>query len=225
LAILPSLPLDQCQWLIKLLPVLKTTNQEFTLNDMLLDVAEVAGYCNFNQFTLLGISMGGLISQRFAIEFPEKVRGLVLVSTTPSLGRIAAEEQPWVADLDAIVEKLSLYVAPGFFRANHSLIQAMGKNILTAIKDGTFLVGAAAQREAVSGFDVSDELHKIEAATLVIHGEIDRVVPFSMGIELSKKIRNSQLIGVPDVGHLILAEAPKKLYDATLAFVDERDFA
>lgn len=185
-----------------------TTSKAFVLDDMADDVlALVEG-----PFKLLGISMGGFISQTVALKAPERVESLVLVSTASRQGAIRRDDTPWVPDVEAVGRKLAPYFTADFAQRNAMLVKSMAKQIAQAVKDGDYAVRSEAQKTAVKGFDAYDRLSAIKAPTLVVHGEDDLIVPASAGREMARAIPGARFSGLPGAGHLLLAERPKELY-------------
>ena len=53
-------------------------------------------------------------------------------------------------------------------------------------------------------------VEEIDAPTLVLHGDADRVVPYENGVELARRIPGSRFERFPDAGHLLFIEvAPR----------------
>jgi pimeloyl-ACP methyl ester carboxylesterase len=58
----------------------------------------------------------------------------------------------------------------------------------------------------------------VRVPTLIVHGEYDRIIPASEARFLNNHIPQSRLVIFPEAGHLLLAEAPKKLYETAELF-------
>lgn len=193
----------------------------FTLNDMCGDVVRVWDSIQIPQSAVLGISMGGLISQGLAIQWPERVLKLILVSTAPEESYIRSTGGAWVAEGHQLDEKMRSYFAPGFVERNPVLFSTMLQQIRQAITNGKFSKLSEMQRDALRGARWTDRLHEIKAPTLVVHGEQDKVVELSGARAMAHEIKTSKLITLAGVGHLLLAEAPKDLYRIVIDFLKE----
>src|SRR3954452_2858167 len=63
-------------------------------------------------------------------------------------------------------------------------------------------------------------LEQIEAPTLVVHGDADRILPFENGVEVARRIPRSRLERFEGGGHLLFLESPERfnpLFDAFLS--------
>jgi pimeloyl-ACP methyl ester carboxylesterase len=192
----------------------------FTIEMMADDVVAVWDSLDVPKSSLLGISMGGFISQVLASRYPTRINRLILVSTTDDRSTIKRSEKPWTNNLDEIEEKLAPFFAPAFLERNKLLIKAMAKQILKAMDEGQFNARSQAQREATMNFDGGLLLDKITADTLIVHGEEDQIISVEGAKSLAQKIPRCQLAFIPGGGHLLLAEKPRELYGLVGEFLD-----
>jgi 3-oxoadipate enol-lactonase len=193
--------------------------QPFSISDMCSDVVAVWDELGVRQSILLGISMGGFICQGVAIQQPSRVFKLILVSSAPDEGYINPSGGGWIAEGDELEKKMKFYFAPGFVDRNPVLFTTMVSQIRQAIKQGHFTERSDMQRRALRGSSWTDQLNEIKAETLIIHGLQDQVIDISAAHALNKLITNSKLSPIEGAGHLLLAEAPKILYDKIVSFI------
>jgi len=184
----------------------------FTMIDMCDDIVRVWDHLGVSASNVLGISMGGFISQGLAIKYPQRVNKLVLVSTAPEESYIHPTGGAWSVEGDLVEQKMHAYFAPGFVDRNPVLFKTMISQIKIAITSGRFAKLSDLQRDAMRGASWLAQLGKISAKTMIIHGEMDRVVDLAGAEILREKIPNSTLEVIPGAGHLLLAENPKALY-------------
>lgn len=198
-----------------------TTHEgSFTITDMADDVERLWDHETISASHVLGISMGGMIAQYLAAARPARLKKLVLVSTAASRRFIDDHaEKPWGTTLDDVKQKLAFYFAPAFLARNKLLVEAMAKQILKGIVDGEFAAAAAAQRQAMADFDGRHWLPRIEAPTLILHGAQDRVMSPQAAEELAQGLKHASLKHFDEAGHLLLAEAPKALYESVIDFL------
>jgi pimeloyl-ACP methyl ester carboxylesterase len=64
-------------------------------------------------------------------------------------------------------------------------------------------------------------LEKINVPTLIIHGEKDTMVPLKNSIEMSKKIKNSELINIPNIDHNTVHNGVKEMSEAIESFIEK----
>lgn len=199
-----------------------TESGPFTLNEMMQDVVRLWDELKITQSHLVGISMGGMISQRLAATYPLRVAKLVLVSTAAHAGHLASLSfESWGQDPESVLSRLKRYVSDGYYERNKLLMQAMAKQILAAIQHDNFEARAAAQHEAIAELDNRPLLGRIQAPTLIIHGTDDRVIPSTAAEELANAIPNAELQLLAGRGHLLLAEDSKGLGQTIVEFIDK----
>ena len=198
-----------------------THTDSVNLENMSEDITQLALALNLPTYSLLGISMGGLISLRHALNHPKNIEKLILVSSTAKTSWITSSNpESWGTDIPQISEKMKSYVAPDFAQKNRLLIQAMAKQILYEIQNGDYLAKAKMQRKIVAHTDLTSEIGVLQMPTLILHGELDQIISASAAEELKNLIPNSELEIVSGIGHLFLAENPRVLYDRVLQFIE-----
>lgn len=191
----------------------------FTLADMAGDVIGLWDHVGIPASTVLGISMGGVIAQRLAAEHTARVERLVLVSTCLDHAHMQSTVNQWGTTIPAVLEQLQIYFSPEFFEKNRPLVEAMAKSICQNAGHPRFNEQAALQRQALNGFDHTELMKRLKVPTRILHGELDRVIAAEAADELHAAIAGSQLLKFPGKGHLLLAEAPKELFEGALQFV------
>ncbi len=167
-----------------------------------------------------GISMGGVFALQLALDFPERVERLALVSTFACLRPRSRSETVYlmrrfmVASLQG-VERQSELVAQRLFpnQDQAGLRQELVQRILQSDRR----VYRAAMR-ALGLFDVRRRLAEIAMPTVVITGERDNTVPIPIQTEMAKGIPNSRQIFIPDGGHAVIVDQPERFNRALLAF-------
>ncbi|MEO7109552.1 MAG: alpha/beta hydrolase [Polyangiaceae bacterium] len=172
------------------------------------DVACVLEAANARPATVVGISMGGMISQHVAIRHPKLVRGLVLLATTAGLphGRLASPRT--LAKLFAIgfgrdrsgKMLAELLIPPSEMHRAREIFAAwpdLMKKSPPAV--ATFLGQLAAIVRHSTGFS----LRKITVPTVVMTGELDTLVPPKNSHILARKISGARLEVLRNVGHAI----------------------
>ncbi len=193
--------------------------QSFTIKDMWDDIVAIWDDIGVQTSHLLGISMGGFISQGLAITHPERVDRLILVSTAPEEKFIVSTGPGWSVDNGKIEEKLAAYFAPGFIDRNPLLFSTMVAQIRQAAVSGKFLERSNLQRDAMKGATLTAMLGKIQAKTLIIHGGLDQVIPVAAAKVLQTEIYGAKMEILQNAGHLLLAETPKDLYRLVIDFL------
>lgn len=196
------------------------SSSPFKLIDIAEDAIKLWDHLQIKDSVICGLSMGGIICQMLAYHHPKRVTGLILVATGSSEQSLASEAfTPWGNSPESVEEKLKNYFSAAFWQRNHLLVRAMSKQILQDILSQKFEGCAQAQRHAMSGADTRNLLPSINQRTLILHGTEDRIIPVSAGEEIAHLLPHATLKALPGIGHLVLAESSKVLYDEILLFI------
>ena len=183
--------------------------QGYTIRDMAKDQAEAMEQLGISKADIFGVSMGGMIAQQFAIEYPEKVNKLVLTVTASRPNPVLAESiEEWVSlakkeDHAAFLDSnLRRIYSPDYYRKNKWMVPVLGKLTKPKSYDRLFV-----QAEACLTHDVFDKLPDIQAPTLVVGGEQDLALSGDASREIAEKIPGAQLHIYPQWGHGLYEEA------------------
>jgi pimeloyl-ACP methyl ester carboxylesterase len=185
----------------------------YEMQDLADDVLAIADSFGADQVHLLGRSMGGQIAQYVALERPERVRSMTLVSTTPGRREEFGMPQEWLIDkmterlfnpapLDDegralwLVEQLEWFSGPVFEFDREAAL----KSAAVEVADGWR--GPNGHGHAVvDALDVVDVLGTIAAPALVVHGTADPVYPIEHGQALAELLGNARLALIEGLGH------------------------
>jgi 3-oxoadipate enol-lactonase len=147
----------------------------YTIEQMAGDAIALMDSLGVAQADVFGISMGGRIALSIALDHPERVRRLVLVSTGPR-----AAGHRWLVRIGMRLSTLGGLL--GGERQSHDALQA--------------------QYDATTRYDCTDRLGEITAPTLVVHGRHDQVAPYSVAEEMTSAIPRARLVSFGG-GHLV----------------------
>lgn len=172
---------------------------------------------------VMGLSLGGLVAQRFASEYPQYVRSLIVGVAAHRLGTEGREivrrwisrarEERW-RELHA---EMVVAMYEGLRRPLYEILMRLVGNALvrnpTARSD--FIVSA----EASLGHDATDDLESITSRTMVIGGDRDRVFPASLMQETARRIPDARLRLIEGAGHGAFDERKRDFDKALKEFV------
>lgn len=181
----------------------------YTTRDMAKDQAEAMAQLGIEKADIFGVSMGGMIAQHLAIDFPEKVNKLILTVTSARPNPILTESiDEWVAlakrgDHAGFMDSnLQRIYSDGYYRRNKWLGPIVGKLTKPKTYDRFFV-----QANACLTHDAYESLHKIKAPTLVVGGERDKALGGDPSKEIAARIPGAQLRMYEQWGHGLYEEA------------------
>ena len=180
-----------------------------TTRDMARDLVEAMDALGIEKADVLGVSMGGMIAQWLAIDFPDRVNKLILAVTwsrpTPILEDSIGEwmEQAKRGDHRALMDSnLRKIYSEKYYRQNKWIIPILGT--VTKPRDyGRFLIQSA----ACLTHDAWEAVKCIQAPTLVIGGRKDEALGGDASVELAGRIPGASLKMYDQWGHGLYEEA------------------
>lgn len=184
----------------------------YTIAEMAADLEAVLDETDVESCHIVGASMGGMISQRYALTY-DRAESLTLICTSPG-GEDAVPTPPETMDQimnvpdelgprEALRYKMAPATSEGFLEANPDLADRI---IDWRLESDAPEPAREAQAAAVAGFDASDELSTLTLPTLVIHGTADRVLPMENGRLLADLIPEARLELYEDAPHWVFIE-------------------
>ncbi|MAT94792.1 MAG: hypothetical protein CME59_19655 [Halioglobus sp.] len=199
-------------------------NVDYRIQVYVDQIRELLDSRGIEQATLVGNSMGGLVSLQFAAQHPERVKSLVLVAPAFVFGlpnglnadQLAGGANPQtLAAMKAYLNRI--YHEP-VIDDETIASELMRKR---AIGDGRTIERIA--RSLASETDVFSDssLRKIVAKTLVVHGTSDGVVPVDQSRHLVGLLPNATLIELEETGHWPQIEAADEFNTLLLRWEDE----
>lgn len=199
---------------------------DYLLSDMADDAVALLDHLGVDRAHVVGVSMGGMISQSIAIGHPTRVASLTsIMSNTGDRknGRIHRSLyrkilKTFAKTRDEAIDKGLLafeYISGPHFDEGKAELRSLLELALSRSWD---IEGTARQEMAIMASpDRTDALHSVGTPTLVIHGLVDPLVMPSGGIATAKAVPGSRLLTFPDMGH----DLPRTRWDEMIeAIVD-----
>jgi len=185
--------------------------RQYHLGDMARDTVGLLDVLGYQDAHLAGISMGGMIAQTVAAQYPGRVRTLTsIMSTTggPRIGRPAlstwlrlATARPPRTRLEAIQRDLTIFSHIGSHGFPFDEERVRERAGIGWDRDPT---SAGTPRQLAAIFRSGDrtaELRQIDVPTLVIHGDRDRMIHPTGGAATARAIRGARLETITGMGH------------------------
>lgn len=200
-------------------------------NAQLLD--EILQRLNVQRFTFVGHSMGGAVAVRYALAHPEKLNALVLVAAA-AWPHESAGNAPLAFRLlrNPLGRAILGHVNPRLF-AERGLVSAYHDRSMVRdeVVDRYVDLARAPGHRALLSSDRNnrddaplrrEDFAGIAIATLVMHGEDDRIIALDDSRALAEAIPEARLILYPHTGHIPMEEAASQSAADLRAFLDAR---
>jgi len=175
------------------------------------DLLALADHLHLARFTVVGLSIGGLIAQQVALRAPERLSALVLADTAAQIGtadgwneRISMVRQGGlVAIADAVMQR---WFTPPFHAAHPDELSGW-----RAMLCSTPVEGYAATCAALRAADLTAQISAITVPTLVVAGDADQSTPPALVQATASRIPGARFEQIPACGHIPPAEQPALL--------------
>jgi len=186
------------------------------------DAAGVLDAGGIESAHVFGVSMGGMIAQEFALQYPKRVRSLILACTAAG-GPHAVRAEPEVVQLlmsrsELSPEESAEATVPFIYDSSTSRPR-IDEDV--AMRKDWFPRPEAyvAQLQGILSWEAYSRLSQISVPTLVIHGESDRLVPAGNGKLIAERIPGARLVLLPHASHLFTTDQPEAAHHAILEFL------
>ena len=206
----------------------------YGFDDLVDDAVDLLDHFGVAGAHVVGMSLGGAIAQLMALDHPDRVESLTLISSGPAApgpddpdlpamseetgARFSIVESPDWSDREAVTDYLvhlarvssapSVEFEEETFRALAARVIDRSSNIESSFTNHSLLAGDGRWR---------DRLADLSVPTLVIHGTEDPVVPYGNGEVLADEIPNAALLTLEQTGH----ELPSRTWDAVIPAILE----
>jgi pimeloyl-ACP methyl ester carboxylesterase len=186
----------------------------YTSADLVADAVGVLDACQLPTAHIVGVSAGGAMAQLLTLDNPDRVRSLVLISTSPALptrrrlpppteqfGRFMSTARVDWRDTDSVTDYLVGYsrMLAGGQRAfdEEAMRELVHRDVarardVAALQNHNILTDDGRQHESLSA---------IAAPTLVVHGTADPIFPIAHGRALAEEIPGARLLELQKAGH------------------------
>ncbi len=192
------------------------SSAQYNLSDMAKDAVSLMDHLEIEKAHIIGASMGGMITQIIALDYPERVLSITPIMTSPGIQNeslsgptkelLEAMKKSFVFNLKGRIEDgvVEIYrqLTGSRFPFNE---QKFREKLKPVVEHGNnpFALHAAAVGASP---DRTSRLHEIKVPALIIHGTEDAILPLDHGIAVADGIADSKKMIMEGVGHEIPEE-------------------
>ncbi|MGA8308694.1 MAG: alpha/beta fold hydrolase, partial [Terriglobales bacterium] len=200
----------------------------YSVAEMASDAVAVLDAADVKAAHVFGVSMGGIVAQEFALQYPWRVRSLVLGCTSFG-GPHAVRPEPAIRQFLAARASMSLEeglaASVPYLYCTQTPRSRIEEDLAVRRQWRTRPEAYLAQFQGVIAWEAYSRLPQVSAPTLVIHGDSDRVVPPANGELLAARIPGAKCAILPRAGHLFYVDQPEATHAALVEFLASVDTA
>lgn len=193
----------------------------YSLDDHLNDLTGLLDHLGIAKIGLIGVSVGGLIAQGFALAHPDRLDALVLCDTAPKLGDAAAWNDRIAAVREFGMEALSQSIMERWFSAalfkNDPDALAGWRNLFVHSDPEGYCGTCATLRDT----DLTDRVGDIKGPVLVVCGSEDLSTPPDLVRAGAARIPGARFELIAGAGHIPSIEQPEKLASLVTGYLKE----
>lgn len=202
----------------------------YTIRTMADDTISLMDHLGIGSAHVLGLSMGGMIAAEIAVNYPDRVRKLILASTPTGRGEMGdapevlisslglREDERGRIDLDGL-ESRTLLDSLNSTAFNTRPFRLLALPAVRVYMRWVGSEGAVRQFEACLYHRTLDRLHLITAPTLVMTGTDDRAVHPSCSEAIASHIPGARLVRLEGGSHTLIAEMRRRFNHEVLEFL------
>ena len=183
--------------------------------------SDVIGFMDdlgINQAVITGHSMGSAIAQMLSLDYPERVKALILIGTGAKL-RVHPKLIQFCSSESTYPEAVSQVMEWAFNpQADQRLVELAGERMADTsheVVHKDFL--------ACDAFDIRDRVKDINQPMLVICGSEDQMTPVRFSQFLVEELPEAHLEIIPNAGHMVMLELPEIVANLIREFIEELD--
>ena len=207
------------------------------LDTLVHDIEALRQALGIGQVHLMGHSWGGLLAMRYAVEYADQLRSLILVSS------MSASSELWQQEEALLFARRTTEDSIEFERIRASDAYANGEPAATSdILRASFKIQFADRSKIdelvlrvpadyrersrqfgymvgdLSAFDFHEELERVDVRTLIIYGSVEPSVNLG-GTQLHEHLPNSEMVIIENAGHFSFIEQPDAFLEAVADFI------
>jgi len=189
--------------------------KRFTIRNYVDDMLSLLNHVNWTQeLYLVGHSLGGMIALVYGLENPSHVSKMVVADSfcfisqeaiTDVLGRVNSSK----------LEKFAIGMG---VRGLHPYNDEIAKFVAKLVTDHMTKKDCLQATAASAGFNICENLKSLHIPALILVGKKDITTPVWASEMIHEWLPQSELIIIPDAGHLIILDHPNEFNDLVLSF-------
>lgn len=187
-------------------------NKTYTVADLASDVANLLDYLKIQKTCIAGHSMGGYVALAFARAYPNRVRGLGMISTQVLADPPERKEGRYKTANDVAAKGISVVVDSITPKLSADIrVQSFVRDVMQRQKPAGVIGSLKAMAERP---DSSDLLKTFKFPVVIVHGDADALIPVERGREMKAALPSAHYAELKGTGHMSMMEKPNEVADA-----------
>ncbi len=199
---------------VPILPIYEMPLRKVSLKGLLQHIGAFVSYKGFDKMHVLGNSLGGHLALLFALEYPEKVRSMILTGSSGLFEKAMGSTFPKRGDYEYIKKKTQ----ETFYHPEVATKELVDE-VFDIVNNRMKAIRVIAMAKSAIRNNLEDQLHKIKAPTLLIWGKQDNITPAFVAEQFHKLIPHSKLVFIDECGHAPMMEHPEEFAAHLEAFL------
>ena len=212
-----------------------------TIDNFILDIDGLRQSFGIDKLNLMAHSWGGLLALKYAINYPDKVKSLILINSIGANNGINAQTNQILADrftTEDSIKRVNIVQTEAFQKRDPKTIEALMKigfkhqfnnpsfidSLDLELNENHAKTSRLLQNLAkdLMSYDFHSDLEKIKSPTLLIYGDYDPLTE-TAGQRIHQSIGKSQLKIIEDCGHFPFIEKPEKFNEIVTTFMNDKN--
>ncbi len=166
--------------------------------------AELLDALHINEVYILGTSAGGTIAIRFALDYPERTKGLILYSSAPPLTSKPDHYSTYAGPPSFLCNDFGMWLLRPFFEP----LMGMSKDTiydmlpLSQRKEGIVIDASIVNPDMAKNYE-DYPIEELQVPTLIVGAEDDKLADFQAMKQAAERFQDCTLVSFPDGGHLM----------------------
>ena len=174
---------------------------------------------------LIGTSYGGEVAMKYATIYPQKVSSIIVIDSVSELDdTLIRSVEEWI-DLASTYEGETFFYGMmpsiygyNYIKNNKEFLSSRAK-AMNKIPNDYFDGQIGLYKTFIQDVTMTKELHKIICPALIVCGKDDTLKPVRFSEIIQQNIKDSELIVIPDCGHVTIFEQPERLNEEIIRFL------
>jgi 3-oxoadipate enol-lactonase len=193
----------------------------YPIPTMASDAAAVLDAAGVKSAHVFGISMGGMIAQEFALNYPERVKSLILGCTAAG-GPAALQPAPEVIQTlmrRGMTPQEAIEAIDPFIYHPETAPELIEEERKLRLEWYPTSEGYLSQLQGIMMWEAYSRIGKITTPTLVLHGDADQLIPAGNGKLIAERIPNAKFVTISKASHIFPTDQPEATRQALLGFL------